>query len=223
MTQRTPRSSRRRSGSSGPAVSTSASTRSWVTSAASPPWDVDGHVALKRSRDGACRGRVGYVVLREDVYAGVAGMVVDPGGGRTPEPISSAYFRRELHAWATDVSGVSRTRDSASRAREVWLRDVEWDATYLFSCLRCDGSTPIRGILLDVRCRLYEGTCSPQEVAPLLDELADFLLVCEVVGLTRRHWSPQAGRGSQDTSLDLHEALWSLFGTCASGLRERWR
>jgi len=82
---------------------------------------------------------------------------------------------------------------------------------------------PVREVLRDVGRELSSRERSLQEVAPLLDEVAKFTLVCEVMELTRRHWSPQAGRGSQDTSLDLHEALWSLFGTCASDLRERWR
>ena len=181
------------------------------------PWDVDGHVALKRSRDGAYRGRVGYVVLREDVYAGVADMVVDPGG----DGHRSRSRPRTSGARSTPGRGTSpacpRTKN-ASRA-EFGSRTSSGTRR---TCFRASGARIRRrsGDPAGRRgSRLYEGTCSPQEVArsstswPISSSCARWL------GSTRRHWSPQAGRGSQDTSLDLHEALWSLFGTCASGLR----
>ena len=107
----------------------------------------------------------------------------------------------------------------------IWnfQRFEDWEAkSRLFRLMKGDNGFPPRRSIDDIRRNLAEKKTSVETVMPYLNDGADFMLVCAIMGHTRRFWSPQSGKGSQDTSLDLHKTLWGIFTNRANEMEKRW-
>lgn len=77
------------------------------------------------------------------------------------------------------------------------------------------GFSRYRSILLD---RVSQGNVSLETMRSVLGEIADVSYVSRMMLLLRRFWSPQSGKGSQDTQWGLHQVFSEQVAKIAESL-----
>ena len=165
---------------------------------------------------------LGYVIIREDVYRGLADTSLKTYRGEFSRQSRLDALNKWLDSQCDSARDLAKLEGDHARLMARMLALTSQLGGHDLWSPNEDGP------MQDFAQHLGEQLMAPEadidalqaEVRAVLGDIADFLMVSGLLHGLRKHWAPQSGAGSQDDGLDQQIALHGIMRTAIENLRK---